>query len=111
MRSVSEARAVRKMIGRLRQFGIVADPFADIEPVGIGQHDVQQDEVRTDAAAEVERAPARLGPGETESLLFRGCTSAARKIRVVFDQHNSFCHGTFSVTVGYVTEGLRGRKR
>ena len=106
MRSVSEARAVRKMIGRLRQLGIVADAFADIEPVGIGQHDIQQDQVGPHAAAKFERALAGLRPGEMKALLFQVVFQQREEIGVVFDQDDSFCHGTFSVTADYVTAGL-----
>ena len=38
------------------QIGILADAFADIEAVGIGQHDIQQNQVRPHLAAQLDGA-------------------------------------------------------
>ncbi len=88
---------------RLRQLGIVADALADIQPVGIGQHDVEQDEVGADPPAKVEGATAGLRPGEKKAFFFQVVLQQREEIGIVFDENNSFCHGTFSVT-GYTLQ-------
>ena len=90
MRSVSEARAVRKMIGIVRQFGIVANALADVQAVGIGQHDIEQDEVGTHLAAKIQRALPVCDPRETKALFFQVVLQQREEIGVVFDQHNFF---------------------
>ena len=90
---------------RLRQFGIVADPFADIEPVGIGQHDIEQDQVGPNPPAKVEGAPPGLRPGEKKAFFFEVVLQQREEIGVVFDEDNSFCHGTFSVAGFTLQEG------
>ena len=47
--------------GDVSQFGVAADRFADIEAVGIRQHDIQKDQVRPLAPAEVESSLPSLG--------------------------------------------------
>ena len=70
MRSVSEARAVRKMIGVCDNLRIVTDTFADIETIGIGKHDVEQNQIRADAAAEIQGTTAGLRARKSEALFF-----------------------------------------
>ena len=86
MRSVSEARAVRKMIGSAGQVGILADAFADVQAVGIGQHDVEQDQVGTHLAAQLDRALAGLRSGQWKAFLFQVVLQQGEQIGVVFDQ-------------------------
>ena len=40
----------------MRQLRVTPDALADIEPVRIRQHDVEQDQIRTLAAAQFDRA-------------------------------------------------------
>ena len=83
--------------GGLCEFGMIADAFADIETVGIGEHDIEQNEVGTEAAAQIDRAAASLGTGEAEAFLFEVVLKQRIEIGVVFDQYYSFTHGDFSL--------------
>src|SRR5262249_8653367 len=56
--------------GDLGQIGIAANAFADVETVGIGEHDVEQDEIGSDLAAEVNGAAAGLKTGQGEAFFF-----------------------------------------
>jgi len=57
--------------GGLCQLGIVADGFADVEPVRIGQHDVEQDEIRPDSPAEIQCATPVCEPANAKPSFSR----------------------------------------
>ena len=61
------------------QIGIFANSLADIQPVGIRQHDVEQDEIGPHLPAEFDGALASLLPGQRDSLPSRGYTSSSEK--------------------------------
>jgi hypothetical protein len=84
---------------------VIADALANIEAVGIRQHDIQQDEIGANAAAEVERATPGLRTSENETLFFQVVFKERKEIGIVFDQYYSFCHGTFSVPATALQRG------
>ena len=71
MRSVSDARAVRKMIGIDARSASLRMPFADVEAVGIRQHDVQQDQVGPHLPAQIDGALAGLQSTEGEAFFLQ----------------------------------------
>ena len=74
-----------------------ADALADIQAVGIRQHDVQDDQVRTLPAAQLDRALAGLRADHGESFFLQVVLDQRIEIRVVFDQHD-FLHLQLRVT-------------
>jgi hypothetical protein len=81
----------------LREFRVIPDALADVEPIRIGQHDVEKDEIGANTAAQFDRAPSRLRTREIEPFFFEVVLKKGIKIRVVFDDYNSFTHGDFSL--------------
>ncbi len=80
------------MIGHVAQLGVIAKTFTDLQAVRIRQHDVQNDEIRPLAAAQLERALAGLRSGDGESFLLQVVLHQGKKIRVILDQYD-FLHG------------------
>src|SRR5215471_17697745 len=54
----------------LREIRVLPDALADVQTVGIGKHDVEQDEVGTHLAAKLDGAAASLQAGERKALFF-----------------------------------------
>ncbi len=77
--------------GDADQFWMAADSFADVEAIGIGKHDVEQDQVRLFAAAEVNGTPAGLGTHQSESFFLQVVLEEGEQVGVIFDQ-NDFLH-------------------
>ncbi len=73
------------------EFRVAAYAFADVESVGIGKHDVEQDEVGLFTAAEVDCAPARLRTNKRKSFLLQVVLEERKQVGVIFDQ-NDFLH-------------------
>src|SRR6185312_7191087 len=67
----------------VREFRMAADGFADIKPVGIRQHDIENQQVRPLAAAQLDRAPSGLGAREAEALLFEVILQQRVEVRIV----------------------------
>ena len=76
--------------GCLRQLRVVADAFADIEPVRIRQHDIEQNEIWTHTPAEIERAAAGLRTRKRKALFFQIVFQQGVQIAVVFNEKYSF---------------------
>ena len=76
--------------GDRSEFGVRADALADIQAIGIGQHDIEQDQVRPFAAAQLDRAFAGLRAHEGEAFLFEVVLEESKEVRVVFNQHDFF---------------------
>src|SRR4051794_40633598 len=72
---------------------MAANAFADIKAVGIGQHDIEQNEVGTLPTAQVDCAFARLGADQRKSLFLEVVLEKSEEIGVVLYQCNFF-HGT-----------------
>ena len=85
MRSVSEARAVRKMTGMCCQLGMRPDALADVEAVRVGEHDVEDDQIGALAAAQFDGVFAGLGADHRESFLFQVVLDQGVQIGVVFN--------------------------
>ena len=91
--------------GGLGEFGVVPDAFADIEAVGIGEHDVEQNQIGANSAAKVDGATPGLRAGEGEALFLEVVLEKRVKVGVVFDQNNSFCHGYLRLAVITLQKG------
>ncbi|SPE31588.1 hypothetical protein SBA6_160018 [Candidatus Sulfopaludibacter sp. SbA6] len=92
---------------------VLADAFADVEAVGIGQHDIEQDQVRAHLPAQLQRAFPGLQSGQGEALFLQVVFQEREEVGVVFDEENFFheihrhaCLCYFSS--GHVTKPLRG---
>ncbi len=85
-----------------------SNPLADIQAIGIRQHDVQDDEFRTLPAAQFQRAFAGLRADHGKPLFFQVVLDQRIEIRVVFDQHD-FLHLISRVTDVDVTKRLQLR--
>ncbi len=70
----------------LRELGVVPDGFADVEPVGIGQHDIEQNQIGLCPSAEIDRAATALRTGEGKTLLLQVVFQQRVKVAVVFDE-------------------------
>ena len=54
----------------MRKFRMTSNPLADVEPVGIRQHDVQQNQVRAFPPAQFDCAFSGLAPDERKPFFF-----------------------------------------
>jgi hypothetical protein len=61
---------------------------ANCEAIGIRQHDIEQQQIRLLAAAQLKRAAAGLDAGNCESLFFQVVPDEREKIGIVLDQGN-----------------------
>jgi hypothetical protein len=75
----------------VRQFGVAANGFADIQAIGVGQHDVQKDQVRPLAPAEVKGTLTGLRANQRESLLFKVVLQEGKQVNIVLNQKD-FLH-------------------
>jgi hypothetical protein len=69
----------------MSELGMHPDPLTDVEPIGIGQHNVQEDEVRSFAPAEFSRAFACLSANENKTFFFQIVFEQCKQISVVFN--------------------------
>ena len=76
---------MRNMIGTCGQSDAPARP-ADLQAVGIRQHDVQDEQVRLFAAAQVERALAGLRSHQRVTFALQVVLQEREQIRVIFNQ-------------------------
>jgi len=73
------------------QVRILADTFTDIEPVGVGQHDIEQDQIGPHLAAEFDGSATGLQSGEDKAFFFEVVLEECEQVRVVLDK-NYFFH-------------------
>src|SRR5262245_10624827 len=76
----------------VRQLLMVANPLANVETVGIRKHDVEQNQVRSEGAAQVDGALAGLRARHLEAFFFQIVLQQRVEIRIVFDKDN-LLHG------------------
>ena len=67
------------------QFGILSDAFADIQAVGVRQHDIQQDEVGPHLPAQVQGPLSGLQSGQRKALLLEVVLQQREEVGVIFD--------------------------
>src|SRR5690242_5017221 len=68
------------------QLGVIAQRFADLQAVGIRQHDVQNHQVGPLPPAQFHRASAGLRSGDNESFFFQVVFQQPQKVGIVFDE-------------------------
>ncbi len=68
------------------QFGVAADAAANIEPVGIGKHDIENDQVRLFAPAQPQRAFAGLRSRKSEPFFFKVVLDEMEEVGVIFNE-------------------------
>jgi hypothetical protein len=72
--------------GRAQQVGILAHRFANLQAIGVRQHDIQQNQIRPYLPAEIQRAFAGLASGQHESFPLQVVLQQANQVGVVFNQ-------------------------
>ena len=72
---------------------MVANPLADVQPVRIGQHDVEQDQIRPLAPAELHRALTRLRSDQDEAFFLQVVLEQREQIGVVLDEQYLLHYG------------------
>ena len=85
MRSVSGSARGQENDGSMRELGMRANGLADLQAVGIREHDVQNDEVGLFTAAEIDGALAGPGAGKGEAFLFQVVLDQREKVGVILD--------------------------
>jgi len=64
------------------------NPLADLQPVGIRQHDVQDDQIGSFSAAELDGPLAGLETDQRESFLLEVVLQEGEQVRIIFDEDN-----------------------
>ena len=76
----------------MRQLRMVANSLANVETVGIRKHDVEQNQVRSEGAAQVDSALAGLRARHLETFFLQIVLKERIEISIVFDKDN-LLHG------------------
>lgn len=81
---------------------MLADSFADFETVGIGQHNIEQDEIRALTPAQLDYSLSGLGTYDRKAFLFKVVLYERVEIGIVFDEsylsHNKVVGESFPHT-------------
>ncbi len=103
----------------MREFGVLPDRLTDFQPVRIGEHNVEQDQIRPFTTEQVNGASASLGTYERKAFLFQVVFDQCVKIGIIL--HESYFSQTltsfrFRVTeralqFGYIPVNSRRRRR
>jgi hypothetical protein len=74
----------------MRQVGISPDPLANVQPVGIRQHDIENDQIGPLALAQLDLAFTGLGADEYEAFFFKVVLQQRKQIGIILNQYNLF---------------------
>ena len=97
--------------GNVAQVRIGAELLTDLQAIAIGQHDIEQHQVRTRLPAKLQRSFAGLRVHALEAFLLQVVAKQGHQVRIVFDDYNlsHSCHSKHAARA--VTGWLRGDER